>query len=289
MLETNYLARTYLFVPGNRPDRFERALSSGADAVIVDLEDAVAPEAKDAAREAVAKWASGTSRAAGGWRGQRVLIRVNARGTPWFKDDAKLAAMDGVAGIVLPKTEQLDDIVELVSTARKRIAVFPLIETAVGMWRAMEIAKAPHVKRLMFGTLDFMVDAGIESDREALNAFRSQLVLTSRVSGLDAPVDGVTPNIEDLALLRADTLNGKAFGFGGKLCIHPKQVPIVEDCFQPKEDDIAWARRVVDAIKASPEGAVQVDGKMVDRPVMLRAQRLLNSVKGSAESSSVSE
>ncbi|WP_322095306.1 HpcH/HpaI aldolase/citrate lyase family protein [Paraburkholderia bannensis] len=258
--------QSYLFVPGSRPERFERALESGADAVIIDLEDAVEPAAKDAARENIANWVS---------RRHPVLVRINGRATPWFEADAKLGALDGVAGIVLPKAESAEDVTATIALARRRVNVYPLIESALGMWNAMAIAKAPFVKRLMFGTLDFIAEMGMPDDGEPLNHYRSQLALISRVAGIDTPVDGVTPDIHDIARIERDALNGKRLGFGAKLCIHPKQVEAVHSVFRPSEQELAWAARVADAASEAGAGAITVDGKMVDRPVLLRAQRIL--------------
>ncbi|MBN3814001.1 CoA ester lyase [Paraburkholderia sp. Ac-20347] len=261
-----FLPQSFLFVPGSRPERFERALESGADAVIIDLEDAVEPAAKDAARENIANWVS---------RRHPVLVRINGRATPWFEADAKLGALDGVAGIVLPKAEHGTDVSATVALARRRVPVFPLIESALGMWNAMDVARAPFVKRLMFGTLDFIAEMGMPDDGEPLNHYRSQLALISRVAGIDAPVDGVTPDIQDLARIEADALNGKRLGFGAKLCIHPKQIDAVHRCYRPSEAELAWAARVAQAAGEAQAGAITVDGKMVDRPVILRAQQLL--------------
>ncbi|PLZ00019.1 CoA ester lyase [Burkholderia sp. WAC0059] len=263
---TDFPLRSLLFVPGSRPDRFESALASGADAVIIDLEDAVAPTDKEVARATVAQWVS---------RKHPVFIRINGRATPWFEADAKLGALDGVAGLVLPKTESAKDIGALISIVRKKVPVFPLIETAQGMWTAMEIAKAPCVRRLMFGTLDFIAEMGMCDDREALNPYRAELALISRVAGLQSPVDGVTPDIHDVGRLTLDTLNGRAHGFGAKLCIHPKQVPAIHEYYGLSEQDLVWATRVVEAARHAEEGAIAVDGKMVDRPVLLRARQLL--------------
>lgn len=273
--------QSYLFVPGSRPERFDRALSSGADAVIVDLEDAVEPAAKEAAREAIAGWVS---------RCRPVLVRINARATPWFEHDAKLGALDGVAGIVLPKAECAEDVTAAIAIARRRVPVYPLIESAQGMWNAMAIARAPFVKRLMFGTLDFIAEMGMPDDGEPLNHYRNQLALISRVAGIEAPVDGVTPDIHDLARIERDALNGKRLGFGAKLCIHPKQIEAVHRCYRPSEQELAWAARVADAASKAEAGAITVDGKMVDRPVMLRAQRILAMaamLKQQAENSEV--
>ncbi|CAI8698193.1 CoA ester lyase [Burkholderia pyrrocinia] len=266
--EAAFSAQSYLFVPGNRPERFASALASGADAVIIDLEDAVEPAAKVDARETVRTWMS---------RDRPVLVRINGRGTPWFDEDAKLVALDGIAGVVIPKTESLDDIVEVVSAAKRKVPVFPLIETARGMWSAMDIAKAPYVKRLMFGTLDFIAEMGTDDDREALNPYRAQLALISRVAGIEPPVDGVTPDIHDTDRLVADTRNGKRHGFGAKLCIHPAQIAAVHECYSPSARDVEWAMRVVDAVSRADGAATTVDGKMVDRPVLLRAQQIIAS------------
>ncbi|MFD1557001.1 HpcH/HpaI aldolase/citrate lyase family protein [Paraburkholderia silviterrae] len=258
--------QSYLFVPGSRPERFERALSSGADAVIVDLEDAVEASAKEAAREAIASWVS---------RCHPVLVRINGRATPWFEQDARLGALDGVAGIVLPKAECAEDVTSVVAIARRRVPVYPLIESAQGMWNAMAIARAPFVKRLMFGTLDFIAEMDMPVDGEPLNPYRTQLALISRVAGIETPVDGVTPDIHDLARIEGDALNGKRLGFGAKLCIHPKQIEAVHRCYRPSEQELAWAARVADAASKAGVGAITVDGKMVDRPVILRAQRII--------------
>lgn len=266
--EAAFSAQSYLFVPGNRPERFASALASGADAVIIDLEDAVEAAAKVNARETVKTWAS---------RDRPVLVRINGRGTPWFEQDAKLAALDGIAGVVIPKTEGLDDIVDVVSAAKRKVPVFPLIETARGMWSAMDIAKAPYVKRLMFGTLDFIAEMGTDDDHEALNPYRTQLALISRVAGIEQPVEGVTPDIHDTDRLVADTRNGKRHGFGAKLCIHPRQIAAVHACYSPSARDVEWAMRVVDAVSRADGAATTVDGKMVDRPVVLRAQQVLAS------------
>ncbi|MBN3722685.1 HpcH/HpaI aldolase/citrate lyase family protein [Burkholderia sp. Ac-20379] len=261
-----FLAQSYLFVPGNKPERFDKALGSGADAVIIDLEDAVAPSEKLAAREAIAQWVS---------RKHPVLIRINARTTPWFEADAALGALDGVAGIVIPKAESAEDVCATVAIARRRLPIYPLIESGLGMWNALEIAKAPYVKRLMFGTLDFIADMGMTDDGLPLNHHRANLALISRVAGIESPIDGVTPDIQDDERIEREAFNGKQLGFGAKLCIHPRQIEFVHRCFRPGEAEVRWAKRVVAAMHESDGGVVTVDGKMVDRPVLLRATRIV--------------
>ncbi|WP_175817923.1 HpcH/HpaI aldolase/citrate lyase family protein [Burkholderia diffusa] len=262
--------QSLLFVPGDRPERFEKALNSGADVVIVDLEDAVSPSAKERARSIIASWVSPE---------KPILVRINARGTPWFSEDVKLRNLRGIAGIVLPKAETGGDIEAVFGGSSGRIPVYPLIETGAGLCNAREVAAAPYVQQLLFGTLDFIADMGIEGDAEELNPYRAALALASRVSGIEPPIDGVTPAIDDINRLTTDALNGRRLGFGGKLCIHPKQVPIVNQCYRPSEADLEWARRILDAAERADGSVLVLDGKMVDRPVVLKAQRILAAAR----------
>ena len=260
------VARTYLFVPGTRPDRFAKALAAGAHAVIIDLEDAVAPADKETARAAVAAALP---------LPQPVLVRINAAGTPWFDDDLRLCRRAGIGGVVLPKAEDPAVVERMRAAVGPDAAIYPLIETAQGLWNALAIARAAGVTRLLFGSIDFQVDLGVSDDE--LAHYRSQLVLISRVAELPAPVDGVTTAIDDAAALARDVARARALGFGGKLCIHPRQVGPVNAAFRPGADEIAWAQRVVAADAAADGAAVAVDGRMVDRPVLLKARRILAS------------
>jgi citrate lyase subunit beta/citryl-CoA lyase len=259
------VARSYLYVPGNRPDRFDKACAAGADAVIVDLEDAVPPAEKAAARTALAAWLSPT---------KAVLVRVNAADTEWFEDDLAACDAAGVVGVVLPKAERIGDAV--ISLCRRNgLALLPLIETAAGMARSAVVAATPCVQRLLFGTIDFQFELDIDGDGDELLAFRSQLVLASRLAGIQPPVDGPCTLLEDTALLVADSRRARKLGFGGKLCIHPKQVAIVNAAFSPDAAEVAWARRVLDAAARSGGAAVAVDGKMIDRPIIRKAERIV--------------
>jgi citrate lyase subunit beta/citryl-CoA lyase len=263
----NPIPRSYLFVPGNRPERFAKARAAGADAVIIDLEDAVPPTEKEAARKAIAGWLAPA---------QPVLIRINSSETEWFRDDAELCASPGVDGIVLPKAERLEDLRFLAECTDAQRPILAIIETARGFWNAHEVARGPAVRRLAFGSIDFQLDMGIDGEGEELLYFRSQLVLVSRVAGLEPPVDGVSTAIDDPATLRADTLRGRRLGFGAKLCIHPKQVAHVNECYSPSADEIAWAERVVQAAAAAHGAAVALDGKMIDTPVIRKAEAILS-------------
>ena len=259
------VARSYLFVPGTRPERFAKAVATGAHAVIVDLEDAVAPAEKDGARAIVA----------GALDDARPLwVRINGAGTPWFDADLALCAHPGIAGIVLPKAEHAEVVADVRAAAHRSAGVMPLIESAAGLWNARAIAEASGVLRLAFGSIDFQVDLGIADDE--LLAYRAAIVLASRVAGRIAPVDGVTTSIDDIALVRRDVERARALGFGGKLCIHPAQVATVNAAFRPTDVEVAWAERVVAADAAAQGAAVAVDGRMVDRPVLLKARAILS-------------
>jgi citrate lyase subunit beta/citryl-CoA lyase len=260
--------RSYLFVPGNRPDRFAKACAAGADAVVVDLEDSVAADDKMAARAAVAAWLTPA---------QPVLVRINVANSEWFGDDLKLGGKPGIAGVLLPKPEGIEDIHLVARHFGSKAPILPQIETAQGFWNALAMARADGVQRLLFGSIDFQLDLGMAAEEEELLYFRSQIVLVSRLAGIQSPVDGVTTDINSAERVRADTLRAKRLGFGGKMCIHPKQVPVVNECFAPTAEEEAWARRVVEASAAAHGGATSVDGKMVDRPVLALAEKILAS------------
>ncbi len=261
--------RSYLFVPGNRPDRYAKALAAGADAVIVDLEDAVPPNDKPSARAALAAWLSPEHPA---------LIRVNGAESQWFREDLPLCKAPGVAGVLLPKAENVEDIRAVAGNSGAATPILALIETARGFWNAHALAH-PKVQRFVFGSIDFQLDLGIQGEEEELLYFRSQLVLVSRIAGLEPAVDGVTTAIDDAQRIRGDTLRAKRLGFGAKLCIHPRQVNVVNECFEPTAEEEKWARRIVEAAEAVHGAAVSVDGKMVDRPVIARAEAILSRIK----------
>ncbi|MDB5822492.1 MAG: CoA ester lyase [Herminiimonas sp.] len=265
------ILRSFLFVPGNRPERFDKACAAGASAVIIDLEDAVPTADKVSARAAVLEWLSAPNAAAAR---PPVLLRLNAAGSEWFAEDAEeLAAHPGLAGVVLPKAEHGSEIEALTSFGSR--TVYPLIESAQGFASLSLLARSTGVVRLMFGTIDFIVDMGIRGECEELDYFRSHLVLESRLAGIAPPVDGVTTAISDAPLLETETLRARRFGFGGKLCIHPRQVPVVNASYASTPEEIAWARRVLEGAAAANGAALAVDGKMVDRPVILKAQEIM--------------
>lgn len=260
------LPRSYLFVPGDRPDRFDKALAAGADMVVLDLEDAVADGQKEQARAAVAAYLS---------PGRSICLRINGSGTPWFGDDLDLCTAAGIGAIMLPKVETPGQIAQVTERAGGRIPVLPFIETALGYWHMRETAAVPGVQRLVFGTLDFLLDLGMTARGSELNSVRLQLVLVSRLAGIAPPIAGVTQDIHDMASVENDALRARRMGFGGKLCIHPAQVAAVNACFSHSEAEVAWARKVVAAAEAAHGGAVSLEGRMIDRPVIEQARAIL--------------
>ena len=267
------LARSFLFVPATRPERYAKALASGADAVIIDLEDAVAPADKTAARQLLAQAWPGLPAAQRG----RVLVRLNASGTAWHDNDLAMLGTLGVLGVVLPKAESSADLARVAAAVGPECALLPMIESVAGLDAIDVLARSPGVARLAFGNLDFQADAGMACgpDEPELMAVRLALVLASRRAALAAPVDGVTAGTQDAAQLQCDALRSRRGSFGGKLCIHPSQVAGVNAAFTPSPAEIDWARRVLAAFEAAGGGVFSLDGRMVDAPVLLLAQRTL--------------
>ncbi|EFL12589.1 MULTISPECIES: CoA ester lyase [Actinomycetes] len=252
-----------LFVPGSRPDRFAKAAASGADAVVLDLEDAVAPADKARAREQVRRW-----RAQGG----AGIVRVNDRRTRWYRED--LASLEGPAVVLLPKTGTADDVEDVRGLLAPESWVIPILETAQGIVNAPAIAAVPGVARLAFGNGDLAAELGVaHTSHRALAAARSAVVLAAAAAGIAPPLDGVTTAIDDEALLAADTRHARELGFTGRLCIHPRQIAATHRELAPSREEIRWARSVVDSVGTG--AATVVNGGMVDQPILARARALL--------------
>lgn len=261
-------AGTLLFVPGDRPERFAKAAAAGADLVVVDLEDAVAPGRKDRAREDAAAWLEGDPSAVR-------AVRVNAADTGLL--DADLAALSGRDCVVmLPKAEDPAVVGDVLARLSPGSCVVALVETAAGVLAAATLAAVTGVGRLAFGSFDLAAQLGVSpDDRLAMAPSRGALVLASAAAGLAAPIDGVTGDIMDDAVLRDDLAHAVRLGFGAKLCIHPRQVPVARAVLRPSPEDVTWARKVVAAAREG--GVVLVAGRMVDKPVVDRARRILAS------------
>ena len=268
--------RTYLFVPGNRPERFGKALASRADAIVLDLEDAVAAEAKGQARAAIGDWAAGANAA----DRARAVVRINAAGSAGFADDLSLLRQAGLAALMLPKAESPDQI-HAVRTALPGARVLALIESARGVSNVDAVAASPGVVRLVFGTLDLALDLDLDiaDHADGLSHAASNLTVASRLADLASPVAGVTPQIDDQPRLLADLAWARRHGLHSKLCVHPVQVEAIHAALAPSRQSIEWAQRVLAAEAASP-GAARLDGRMIDRPVVLQAQRTLQRAAG---------
>ena len=265
-------ARSFLFVPGNRPERFAKAARSGADAVILDLEDSVPLTDKATARRAIAAH----------WRELMALdvpliVRINAEDSAAWPDDlAAIGKLAGLAAVMVPKADLPEALSRLHATLGG-LPVLPLIETAAGFHAVRALAAAAGVLRLAVGHIDFMADVGMACDDEEseLVPLRFAVAMATREARLASAIDGVTVQTTDELRLREDTLRACRFGFGAKLCIHPRQVAVVHEALAPTESELDWARRVIAADQAAAGAAVQLDGRMVDLPVVLQARRAL--------------
>jgi len=260
-------ATTFLFVPGDRPDRFVKAVDSGADVVILDLEDSVAPENKvDALAHVIDALPPGSSRV-------RALVRVNAQASYLAQELVALRALaaqpdHGLLGVMLPKSESPNDVEEI--HRQLGLPVVALLETAVGIANANDIARAQGIARLAFGAVDFARDVNA-SEPAVFDAARAQIVIASRAAGLVAPIDSPSVSIQDVDLVETESRRAAAFGFGAKMCIHPAQLLAVVAGFTPTDEQVAWATQVV-ALEGS---ATQLDGEMIDKPVVDRAKSIL--------------
>ncbi|MBM7061740.1 CoA ester lyase [Pseudomonas sp. UL073] len=261
--------RSALFVPGSRPERFAKALAVGADAVIVDFEDAVEDDLKAAARTNLAMFLTEHPEA-------RVWVRINAAGHAEHAADLALCReQPGVVGVLLPKAERAAQVYGAASCGKP---VWLLIESALGVLALPELAACAGVQRLSYGALDFALDLGLSTGTAAAEAMLDQLryalVVHSRGNDLQPPLESVYPAFNDDAGLAAATRRARDMGLVGALCIHPKQVAVVHAALAPSAEELAWARRVIDA-GADGAAAFSVDGQMVDAPVLNRARRLL--------------
>ncbi len=273
-----------MFIPGNKDKHLQKAEDLDANVLIYDLEDAVTISEKEDARLKVSKIIQETN-------GKLKFARVNDRMTPYFIDDLLAIVQEGLTGIILPKVNAKEDIViadYLLDSLEKKhqlppgqISIVPLIETAAGLFHAYEVAlSSKRIHCLAFGAEDFKMDLQISSDIEGTELLyaKSKLVEVSRAAGIEAPIDTVYTDFRDEEGLRKEAQLGKRLGFQGKLLIHPNQIHIVNQVYSPSKDEMEEAKRIVqiyNEAKDRGEGAIQVDGKMVDIPVAERARKLL--------------
>ncbi len=290
------LNRSFLFAPGNVARRVEKALTLQADAVILDLEDSVAPSDKPATRKVVAE-------ALARPRECRGYVRVNAASTPFCFRDLVETLHKGVDGVVLPKVESAADLHAIDwlianlerehGVAEGSIDLMPLIETAAGVQRVERILQArslrPYagpwrVKRIAFGAGDYANDVGLAPTLEEseLADARARLVLASRAAGLENPLDSPWFHFKEADAFRRALERSRRGGFQGRLCVHPDQIGPVNGAYLPTEDELAAAERIVAAFRdseAKGEAAIQVDGQMIDYPIVHRARRLLEAMR----------
>ncbi|KQU28502.1 MULTISPECIES: HpcH/HpaI aldolase/citrate lyase family protein [unclassified Rhodococcus (in: high G+C Gram-positive bacteria)] len=267
-------ARTFLFVPASRADRFDKADAAGSDVVILDLEDAVHPDDKSSALALITAWLGE------GQRGSVTAVRINAVDSRWHEREIESLQRFDVP-VMVPKADSVEVLEGL--HRRSGLPLIPLIETPAGVLRAESIAGAEGVVRLALGHIDLAAALGVDSEsREAFLHTRSQLVLASAAAGIAGPVDGVTTALNDSERLIGDVTHALALGLTGKLCIHPRQVETVHGVLRPSDVDIVWARQIVAAVDAGDVsdggGAVAVAGRMVDPPVIARARTILARV-----------
>jgi len=282
------LIRTALFVPGNRPDRIEKAFNTEADVIIIDLEDAVPLSEKENTRTKVKEKVIR-------FNDRMILVRVNALGSPFIKGDLNETIIEGVNGIILPKVEKADDIHDinklLLEVEKKRslpegaIRVFPLIESAAAVQHAYDIVstktKPERIYTVAFGAADYTLDMGIAMTMEGNELYyaRSKIAIACRAAEIAPPID--TPFMIDLKnteALLSDAMRAKELGFQGKLVIHPKQVEPCNRLFSPTPEEIAKAEKIVQAFKeaeAAGMAAIQLEGKFIDYPVVKRSKDIL--------------
>ena len=280
--------RTALFVPGNRPDRVDKAVSSGADVVIIDLEDAVPPSQKEESRPKVREKIAA-------FRDREILVRVNAIGSEFLPGDLDGIVVDGLRCIMVPKVEERADIREIdgyLGEAERRnhlepgtISVIPLIESARAVQNVFEILSEKTDRRRLFtaafGAADYTLDMGIEMTREGteLHYPRSRIAVACRAAGVEPPLD--TPfmiDLKDMDALKTDAERARQLGFQGKLCIHPIQIEPCHAVFSPTAEEIEHAERVIQAFEdaeARGIGAIQLDGKFIDAPIVERSRRIV--------------
>jgi citrate lyase subunit beta/citryl-CoA lyase len=257
---------SYLFVPGHRPERFAKAAASGAHRIILDLEDAVGAQAKDLARDHVGAWFDECGQG---------IVRINAENTPWWQEDIALLARHQKAEVMVPKAKP--DSLRRIAAELPGRPLIAIVETVEGLARLRETVQLPDVARIAFGNIDFGADARIPGVGSVLDPARFEIVLASRLGDLPAPIDGVTVSLENADEIAADITRARQIGFGAKLCIHPRQVSFVNEGFAPTEAELDWARNVVVALDAVDGDVVEVNGKMVDRPMLLRARQILEA------------
>lgn len=261
--------RSMLFVPGSRPDRIPKALSSHADAVIIDLEDAVAASDKESARRDVNDYLTSDSKAS-------VIIRVNSPESQWFSDDlAMCAGQAGVSGVMVPKAESADQLTKVTAIGKP---VWPLVETVKGVLELDSLLNVGGVVRATFGALDLCAELGLtpgsDGAQRILDQCRYNLVMYSFLRDLEPPIESVFPDFSNAKAIEIAAKRAQEMGFTGMLCIHPNQIDSIHKAFTPDREEVEWARKVLSLV-AENDAAFRMDGQMIDAPVIARAKKVL--------------
>ncbi|MBT2487008.1 CoA ester lyase [Streptomyces sp. ISL-96] len=267
---TALTALTWLYVPGDRPETVAKALGAGADVVIVDLEDAVAPDRKEYARSATAELLTERPSAT------PVHVRVNALGSLFAEADLHaLARLPGLAALRLPKVTDPSE-VRHVANLMPDVPLYALLESALGIEHAHAIAGAhPYLRGIALGEADLRADLGVRDDA-GLAWPRSRVVVAARAAGLEPPVQSVHPDIRDLDGLAESCARGRALGFLGRTALHPRQLPVIERAFLPTPQEVEEAEEIVKAAAADGGALALPDGRFVDTAVVTAAHRTLS-------------
>lgn len=267
-------AKSFLFVPSIYPERFIKALQSGANQIIIDLEDSVEEAKKEVGRKNIVDFSSQCVK-----NNDKFLIRINETQSAEFQKDLSLISTikesNSIVGIVLPKAQNYEDIDML---SQFELPIIPIIESALGVENLDDIARHPSVLALSFGSLDMTLDLNLqegEGKNFILNSIRTQIVLKSVKYNLLSPINGVYPDIKNIDGLKEDLLFAKSMGFGGSLCIHPNQVVPINEVFSPSAQQIAWAKEILSLRKNSNDIIFNHNGMMVDLPVIKKAEQIL--------------
>ncbi|GAA2882871.1 aldolase/citrate lyase family protein [Microbacterium sp. NPDC077391] len=256
------LARSWLLVAATRPETFDAAAASHADAVVLDIEDAVDASKKESARADVVRWLS---------EGGRAWVRINDAGSDYWADDIEeLRTAPGLQGVMLAKTELGGQVMDTYNRLGARVPIVALVESAIGIENASEIARAKGVFRLAFGSGDFRRDTGMSADREAMAYPRARLVISSRVGGLPGPIDGPTVGSSH-PILREQSATTVSMGMTGKLCLSADQAPVVNEVISPTRTDVEWAHEFLADFDA--RGRIVRDGS--DLPRLGRARKIM--------------
>jgi citrate lyase subunit beta/citryl-CoA lyase len=285
----NKQLRSWMFVPGNRDRFIQKAKTSSADAILLDIEDGVLPAEKPDARRMIAAALSQQD------AGPRRYVRVNALSTPWFQPDLEAVIVSGIEGICLTKVVKPQDILETASLIegleKKRgieigkVRILAAIESARGLMNSLAIADAhPRVIGLMFGAEDYALDLGLGARREKEAAellFARSHVVNAAAAANVLSIDGVFPNLDDPEGLVADVRQARRLGFTSKSTFNPRQIDVINQVFSPQPDEIEYARKIAAGFRAAEargDASVAVGGQLVDRPIVLRALRILEVI-----------